>query len=745
MIRLIIKPSVRVLLLLTILFSMGLAVNEGSYVKQRISDIVFDSYIRIKPRAPSDIVRFIDIDDYSLSMVGQWPWPRTVMAEIVDNIAASGAKVIVFDGVLAEPDRTSPENIIPLLDKDSPVRAALAMQPSHDLLLAEAIGRAGNFVAGFSFGSNTQPPLIRQRILIKKDIREFFLDQRGPGSLYFHGTAQFLPELQKKAAGNGSFMASAEEDSVIRRTGMIFHDGKEIYPSLVLEGVRIFEEDGKNLIKIAANPGYSNMKIDEPFSAVIGGYRVPLDPEGKIRVYYRLFDPQREVVPIHRFLNSQIARLGMPDMKGKAVFIASSAEGLMDLRSTPVGMRPGVHIHMNAFEQILQNKFLIRPYAANVLELGAAVAVCVALIVFSFFVGPLWLALVTVISTGGMFWGSWFLFVEKGGLLDPVTPSLLMIMMFLSTTLLSFLKAEYERRQVRGAFGLYISPDFMKELTKDPGKLRLGGQTRELTVMFTDIRGFTSICEGLEPEEIIQLMNDFLTPASDLVMQNRGTIDKYMGDAMMAFWNAPLDDPEHARHACLTALAMLAALAPVNEELKKRAEAQGKKPIVLQAGIGLNTGLCSVGNMGSRQRFAYSALGDTVNLASRLEGQTKVYGVDILTGECTARSAPDLAFLEIDLLKVKGKAKPERVHALLGGPEIAQTEAFRVLKALHDSMIAAYRDGSFLKARELLKSCREQRLFALDMLYALYESRLAALLENPPGEGWDGVFEAKSK
>lgn len=745
MIRLVIKSPVRILLLLTILFCMGFAVKEGSYIKQRISNIVFDAYVQLNPRKASDVVRFVDIDDYSLSMVGQWPWPRTVLAEIIDNIAASGAKVIIFDGVLAEPDRTSPENIIPLLDESSPVRAALAGQESHDLLLAEAIGRAGNFVAGFSYGSNAEPPLVRQGVLIKKDIKAFFLDQQGPGSLYFEKTAQFLPELQKKAAGNGSFMASAESDSVIRRTGMIFHDGKEIYPSLVLEGVRVFEGEGKNFIRIAANPDYGNTEIDEPLRAEIGSYRVPLDPQGKMWVYYRPFDRDREVIPVHRFLDKNIAQHGAVDLAGKAVFIASSAEGLMDLRATPIGMRPGVHVHMNAFEQILQGKFLIRPYAANVLELGVSILVCVTLIFLSFFIGPLWLALLTVTATGGMFWGSWYLFVTKGGLLDPVTPSILMILMFLFTTLLSFLKAEYERRQVRDAFGFYISPDFMKELTRDPGKLKLGGETRELTVMFTDIRGFTSLCEGLPPEEIIQLMNDFLTPVSDIVMQNRGTIDKYMGDAMMAFWNAPLDDPDHARHACLAALAMREALLPVNAALEKRAQAQGRSPIVLRAGIGINTGFCSVGNMGSRQRFAYSALGDAVNLASRLEGQTKVYGVDILTGESTARSAPELAFLEVDLLKVKGKTKPERVYALLDGAEVAQSESFETLKKQHEQMIFAYRDGSFSKALELLDVCRGQALFDLDVLYALYESRLKVLLNNPPGEGWRGVYEARDK
>ena len=298
---------------------------------------------------------------------------------------------------------------------------------------------------------------------------------------------------------------------------------------------------------------------------------------------------------------------------------------------------------------------------------------------------------------------------------------------------------------MRQAFGLYISPTFMDELAKNPDKLKLGGEVRDLTVMFTDIRSFTTISENLTPEELIHLMNDFLTPMSDLVMDNRGTIDKYMGDAMMAFWNAPLDDPDHYRHACLAALKMNEALVPVNEQVKAKAAAAGRTPVLLNAGIGINSGPCSVGNMGSHQRFAYSALGDAVNLASRLESQTKAYGVNILVGETTAVKVPELATLELDLIQVKGKDKPARIYTLLGDETLAQSDSFKAWKTAHNGFLAAYRAADFGCAAQELKTARDASAGRIGAYYDLFGSRIAEFTKNPPSAGWDGVFVAKDK
>jgi adenylate cyclase len=231
---------------------------------------------------------------------------------------------------------------------------------------------------------------------------------------------------------------------------------------------------------------------------------------------------------------------------------------------------------------------------------------------------------------------------------------------------------------------------------------------------------------------------------SDLVMHNRGTIDKYMGDAMMAFWNAPLDDPDHARHACLAALGMQAALDPINAAIIEKAKTAGIEPALLKAGIGINTGSCAVGNMGSKQRFAYSVLGDAVNLASRLENQTKTYEVTNIIGESTCAAVPDLATLEVDLIQVKGRTQPTRIFTLLGDNKVADSKEFKTLKSMHDKMIAAYRSGEFAKALEMAIECKKTQIFGLEKFYEFYKSRADELLRNPPKD-WNGVYVAKTK
>ncbi len=330
-------------------------------------------------------------------------------------------------------------------------------------------------------------------------------------------------------------------------------------------------------------------------------------------------------------------------------------------------------------------------------------------------------------------------------MIDPVYPSLALVVTYLAASLLTSLRSETQKRAVQHAFGHYISHDLMEELTESRDKLKLGGETREITVMFTDIRNFTSIAEGMDPESLIRLMNDFLTPMTERVMKNRGTIDKYMGDAMMAFWNAPLDDAEHVKHACVAALEMKDALAPVNAALEARCKTEGRHFMPLQAGIGLNSGPCSIGNMGSKQRFAYSALGDTVNLASRLEGQTKIYGMPIILGEATKNAVPDFAFLELDLIQVKGKMEPVRIFALMGDEQYAQSDKFKSLKDTQIEMLDAYRRQAFDEALDILKTLRIEGGTILGTYCNLFEERITQHQKQNPGPSWTGVHVAISK
>ncbi|MDB2683115.1 adenylate/guanylate cyclase domain-containing protein [Alphaproteobacteria bacterium] len=716
--------------------------------RQEIQFFVFDTFNEIHPREKTDDVIIVDIDDESLSTIGQWPWPRNVVATWVDSLTEMGAKAIVFDGVFAEEDRSSPRFILKSLpdDKDfSIVREKIAKLDDHDMLLAASIKKSKVFVSGFTYSTYTQSPqtpaIIKPFAIFPRE-RKVFLEN----AIVFPKAATFLPELEKVSAGNGSFMSVPEFDGVLRRAGMIFTDKENLYPSLALEALRVVY--GADIgTKIIVNSDFNPNTIDTKYRIIINEkYKIPVAKDGKLWVYYRKFNKQDgDLLSAYKTISNKDEET-RNRIENKIVLIGSSTEGLKDLRHTAIeAFQPGVEIHANIIEQILQNKFLLRPDITLYVEANFIFFVSVILIMLAPFVHVLILALMSGSLMSLSIFGASMSYEKYGLLIDPVYPSLCIFLIFVASTILTYLRTEYERGQIRDAFGLYISPEYMKELTENPEKLKLGGDSRELTVMFTDIRNFTSISEGLTPQELIQLMNDFLTPMSDLVMQTKGTIDKYMGDAMMAFWNAPLDDADHAKHACLAALGMQAELEPINERVRAKAEELGRHPILLKAGIGINTGECAVGNMGSKQRFAYSTLGDAVNVASRLEGQTKAYGVDILMGEKTWELVPDMACLEVDIIKVKGKTKPEKTFALIGDASVKESAEFKKLLSAHNAMIKGYQSGDFKEAQNELISCIKLDKFNLKPLYDLYQTRIETLIKEPPSKDWDGIYTAETK
>lgn len=752
MIKLFTNKWVHFLVLFTLL--IGAVYFSGSHhdLRKRLQYATFDTYNKIKPREASDRVAIIDLDEESIKKLGQWPWPRNVMAQMVERLNALGAKVIAFDIVFAEPDRTSPARIAETLPQDiayADAIATLQTLPDNDAVFASAIEEAGNVVTGFTRARPEEtlrrPYQATKPVFSMKDPSPFF-----ENTFAAPGVAENLPEFSSVAAGNGSFMATPDIDGIIREVSLLVRYPPEktagiepaLYPMLALEALRVDQNKKARLIIL---PMKDKGALDTNYALKVAGVNVPIESDGKLWVYYRHVE-QDEYISAQRLFDPSQEDSLRAHLNGKIVFVGTSAEGLRDIRSTPLDIFvPGVEVHVNVVEQILQGEFLKRPGVVIGVEAAIIAVAGFLIILFAPFANAILLGFVTLCLMGGMFFGSWEAFVREGVLLDPVYPSVCLSFLFLVSSLFSYIRSEAERRQVRAAFGLYISPAFMNELTKNPDKLKLGGEVRDLSIMFTDIRNFTTISEHLSPEELIQLMNDFLTPMSDLVMQNRGTIDKYMGDAMMAFWNAPLDDADHARHACMTALKMQDALIPVNEMVKARAEADRRTPVLLKAGIGINTGPCSVGNMGSRQRFAYSALGDAVNLASRLEGQTKTYGVGILVGEATQKLVPDFAMLEVDYIRVKGKDKPVRIYALIGDAQKAADPTYQAWIIAHEKVLAAYR---FCAWEECLQKIEEARRLAdknCMALYDLYKVRVAEMKEKPPQTGWDGIYNASDK
>ncbi len=713
--------------------------------------MVFDTFQRIEPRAYQDApVRIVDIDDGSLERLGQWPWPRTLVARLVTRLTELGAAAIVFDIVFAEPDRTSPDRVLPLWP-DTPELAAVRRNidalPDHDSVLAEAIGRS-NVVTAFvlSDGELPRPPALKKGFAYGGDDPRPFLPKHT-------GAIVNLPGIEAAAVGNGAINVAAERDGVIRRVPTVLRLGDDLYPSLIIEALRAVQGGLPTVfIKSSGASGESGLGQHTGINNVrIGNFIVPTDGKGRLWLHDTPTMAER-FIPAWAPLEPDFP----PELvNGTIVLIGTSAAGLQDQKATPLdSVVPGVEIHAQALEQVVAQNvglgdFLVRPDWGDGAEIVYLVVVGLALAMLFPWLGALWCAVLGVFAVAGVFALSWYAYTEMHLLFDPVYPSIIVLLVYLVESLASFARSESEKRQVREAFSHYMSPDLVEQLAAHPDRLKLGGEMKPMTLLFCDIRDFTSISESYksDPEGLTRLINRFLTPMTDLILKNGGTIDKYMGDCIMAFWNAPLDDDAHASNACASALAMMRALETLNQEMAAEAEETGETHIQIRVGVGLNSGTCCVGNMGAEQRFDYSVLGDDVNLAARLEGQSKTYGVDIVMGEQTYERANDFAAIELDLIQVKGKREAVRIFALLGESEMRQRPGFKELGERHHSMLAAYRGRRWQAARGLVAECRklDGGLNGLYGLYDLYETRLDAHEANPPGPDWDGVYVATTK
>ena len=480
----------------------------------------------------------------------------------------------------------------------------------------------------------------------------------------------------------------------------------------------------------------------------IGNVIVPTDANGAVYLHYTESEPSRYVPAWTVFDESVDPNL----IAGHILIVGTSAAGLQDQRSTPLNpVIPGVEIHAQLMEMMTlelagaEPAYLERPDWANGAEIVYLIVLGLLMILVLPRWGAMWSAVFGLSLIGVAIYGSWYAFTELRFLLDPIFPSAVILFIYIVESLMSYLKTEAEKEQVRGAFQHYLSPALVEQLADNPDQLALGGETKQMTLLFSDIRGFTTISEGFDAEGLTSFINKFLTPMTDIILSAKGTVDKYMGDCIMAFWNAPLDDEDHARNAAHAALDMMDRLAELNAEWKAEAEANNRKYVPINVGVGLNTGDCCVGNMGSDQRFDYSVLGDDVNLASRLEGQSKNYGVDIVLGENTKNLIDDMALIELDLIQVKGKTEPVHIYALMGDEEFATQPAFKELAQNHQQFLEDYRRQSWDTASSYIEAYNSETNGKLGALYNLYEERIKEFVANPPSPDWDGVFVATSK
>ena len=435
-----------------------------------------------------------------------------------------------------------------------------------------------------------------------------------------------------------------------------------------------------------------------------------------------------------------------PKIRGNIVLVGTSASGLKDIRSTPLDPAiAGVEVHAMAIEQMILGSHLTRP---NWMPGAELIWLVVLGVILSFLIprwGASWCALIAIggllISVGA----SWFAYTDASLLVDPVYPALVIILLYVVGSFIAFLRTESEKKYVRGAFSRYLSPELVEQLAADPDLLTLGGETKEMTILFSDIRGFTQISESMNATELTSFINEYLTPMTNIILQNRGTIDKYMGDAIMAFWNAPLDNLKHKEEAARAALSMIEGLKTFNESLEEKTAIDGKKRLPISIGIGINTGDCCVGNMGSDQRFDYSVLGDAANVASRLEGQSKTYGLPIVVGEETAKTLPEFAWLELDLIRVIGKKQPVRIYALIGDERVKREQKFVETARLQAQFISEYRQQNWENANSLLKTIKENVNYNLSVLAKLYSDRIEDYKTVDLPDDWDGVYSATSK
>src|ERR1700694_1746719 len=697
----------------------------------------FDTFQRIDYRVKTARpVTIVDIDEKSLAnpKLGQWPWPRTRIAAMVANLTKLGAVAIGFDIMFAEPDRLNPDVAADTFrNLDEATREKLRALPSNDEVFADAM-RHSRVVLGetglpevLTVLDKTLP--VTGLATLGEDPQRFMFK--------FPGLLRNTPVLEKAAGGRGMLTINPERDGIVRRVPMIMRAQGATMPSLSFEMLRVVTGTDTIFIK-TDQAGIKSLGVK--------GFQIPTDLNGQLWVHFARRDPS-----IYVSATDVLEGRVPPDkIKGKLVLVGTSAAGLNDLKTTPVDpAMPGVEIHAQVLESALTRAVLAQPYYGPALEFFAALILGILVIAFAPMFGPATLVAVGALFATVLIGTSWYFYTQHRLLIDFTYPLLSTTSIYLTLIFTSFVREQTQRRQIRSAFGQYLSPALIEQLASSPAQLVLGGEEPEMTIMFSDVRGFTTISESYkhDPQGLTTLMNRFLTPLTNAILARKGTIDKYMGDAIMAFWNAPLDDKQHQLNACEAAVDMLERIDELNKKREQEAQEGGPAYIPLNVGVGLNTGVCVVGNMGSDLRFDYSVLGDSVNLASRREGQSKEKVCPIIVGSRPALAVKDkFAILELDFIMVKGKKEPEVIYAIAGREDVAQSGRFPRLRNLTIERLAGYRtrdwDGA-LAAIE--RGRRSDDAHALELLYDLYDARIRGYRENPPPEDWNGAFALLTK
>ena len=705
--------------------------------------LIYDAKVRLTmPRSLDQRVVILDIDEKSLAEQGRWPWGRDKLATLMNKLFDQyGVRLVGFDVVFAEADESSGlksleslatkelkdvaafqstmRDLRPQLDNDARFAAALKNRP---IILGYYFSSKEG---GTSSGTAPDPVFPAGTFSGRKIAFTQWVSYGGN-----------LPEFQKAAAGAGHFNPLVDPDGTSRRVPLLVEYKGQYYESLALAMVR-------NLLGgppiTPGYPGsspasYAAMEWLDLQAAGGGVMRIPLDENAATLIPYRGYQGSFSYIPITDVLNDRVPK---EQLAGRVIVIGTTAPGLMDLRATPVGAAyPGVEIHANLIAGMLEGAIKHKPpyiLGADVLLVlvsGAVMAFLLPMLspLRATLVGILVVLLALIVNFG--FW-------HISNVLLPLANGMIAIALLYAMNMSwGYFVESRTKRQLTGLFGQYVPPELVEEMSRDPENYSMAGRKAELTVLFSDVRGFTTISEGLEPDQLAALMNEYLGAMTVVVRRHRGTLDKYIGDAIMAFWGAPVDDPEHAKNAVLTGLEMHVALDELNKDLLARGWPE------LKIGVGVNTGTMTVGDMGSPVRQSYTVMGDAVNLGSRLEGITKQYGVGMIAGESTRELLKkEFVFRELDRVRVKGKEDPVAIYEPVGEEGKVSREDLEEIK-LWNQALRSYRSQDWDKAEVALMNL--QRIKPR-YLYDLYVKRVEHLRKEPPGENWDGVtiFETK--
>ena len=706
--------------------------------------ILYDTRLRLAmPRTVDERVVILDIDEKSLAEVGRWPWSRDRMSVLVDKLFDRyGIAILGFDVVFAEPDHSSGlqtletlakaefkdstsfqsslKDLRPKLDYDARFAAALK---DRRVILGYYLS---NLVGGTGTGTGALPePVLPAGTFSNRPIAFTQWVSHGGN----------LPEFQKVVAGAGHFNPLVDFDGTVRRVPMIAEYNGQYYESLSLAMVRAVLGATKVVpgFPEGAGGGYAAMEwLDLPSPR--GTLRVPVDANVATLVPYRGIQKSFRYIPAADILAD---RVGVEQLKGKIVLVGTTAPGLMDLRATPVGATyPGVEIHANLISGMLDGTLKHKPSFVLGIDVLALLTIGVALVFLLPRFTPLratlvsGLALLAFLSANFAFW-------HYGQMVIPLASGIVLVTFLYALNMSwGYFVESRSKRQFTELFGQYVPPELVDEMAKNPEGYSMAGRRAELTVLFSDVRGFTTISEGLEPEQLAALMNEYLGAMTEVIRRHRGTLDKYIGDAIMAFWGAPVGDPDHAKNAVITALEMQKAMGVLNTHLAEKGWPE------LKIGIGVNTGNMTVGDMGSPVRKAYTVMGDAVNLGSRLEGITKQYGVGIVVGEETRDALKkEAVFRELDCVRVKGKDEPVAIYEPIGFDGDVPKERFDQIK-LWNQALRSYRAQDWDQAEVMLLNLSRMEPCRL---YDLYAERIAQYRKAPPPSDWGGVttFETK--